>query len=113
MLRLRILSTLFAVALIYKADSIELVANYKLWKSVSTQFAYDFSGNSRHGRFLSSFIATDRGIATSLSSSLYTIRMMAYRFLSIDEYTFSFWMQHFGGTSTMRLNLYTTNAGYY
>ncbi len=62
MIRIGVFSILIAVASIYQVKSIELLANYKLWSSVSDQLAYDFSGNSRHGRLYGNFVFTDREV---------------------------------------------------
>ena len=46
--------------------SIELLANYKYWKSVSDQLTYDYSGNSRHGILNNDYIVTDRGLTPNI-----------------------------------------------
>jgi hypothetical protein len=71
--------------------SLELLANYKYWKSASTQLSYDYSGNSRHGSLLSNYILTDRGLVPNM---FYYPSLMSYAFLSNNEYTFSYWMHN-------------------
>ena len=57
---------LFLYFLLFKVRSMELVANYKLWDSISDALIYDYSGNSRHA-FIENLkpdatFFTDRGL---------------------------------------------------
>jgi hypothetical protein len=56
--------TLLSAFQVVCVTSIELLANYKFWDSVSNQIIYDYSGNSRHGEMLDfeNIISTDRGV---------------------------------------------------
>ena len=93
MLRFGVLSILTAVALVYQVKSIELLANYKIWRSASDKLVYDFSGNSRHAKLDHDFVFTDRGVATKAG---YGMRLMQYGLLKSSDYTLSFWTLNFG-----------------
>jgi hypothetical protein len=59
--------TAFTLVCVFHAvsvTSLELVANYKFWDSVSSRIIYDYSGNSRHGEIVNpdKLIITDRGV---------------------------------------------------
>ncbi len=71
MIRIAVISILIEFASIYQGKSVELLDSYKLWRSVSDQLAYDFSGNSRHTRLFSNFVFTDRGITPFYPSKIY------------------------------------------
>ncbi len=105
-------SILMAIASIYPAYSIELLANYKLWQSVSPELAYDFSGNSRHASLRDAFIVTDRGLRPS---DAYKIRLMKYGFLSLEDYVISVWMLNYAGSGQYSyLDLYVrTDSSYF
>ena len=63
---IRMEKVLFLYFLVFKVWSMELVANYKLWDSISDALIYDYSGNSRHA-FIENLnpdatFFTDRGL---------------------------------------------------
>lgn len=113
MFRIGLISILIAAASVFQAKSIELLANRKLWKSVSDQLAYYFSGNQRHGRLFNNFVFTDRGISPLYPSDKYAMNLMNYGFLSLDEYTVTIWMLNFGlEYSDMNIVVYNGSESY-
>jgi hypothetical protein len=73
------------------ALTIELLANYKYWRSAGEDLCYDYSGNSRHGRVNSGngYNATERGL---MPYNYYENNLMTYAFPSRSEYITSFWL---------------------
>ncbi len=80
---------LITSTLIYSVASIELVANYKYFKSAGDRFSYDYSGNARHASLFPNYIVTDSGL---VPNSFYFPSLMSYALLPFDEYVFTFWM---------------------
>ncbi len=93
----------FSLFLAHEAASLELLANYKYWKSVSDQLSYDYSGNLRHAGLFWRYIVTDRGV---LANEHFYPSFMAYRYPYLSEYVFSFWMFNNPGTGYWRYVLY-------
>lgn len=89
MVRVGLQTSLVFCLLVYRVASIELLANYKYWKSISNTLTYDYSGNSRHGGLFDSYIFTDRGISPN---TFYFPSIMSYNNPRLADYTFSFWM---------------------
>ena len=87
--------TLMTLSHLLCVSSIELVANYKFWDSVSDQIVFDASGNSRHGEWLDpNFHITDRGVdyAYFRGMSLTSIPVQGY-----SDFALSFWALRVNG----------------
>jgi hypothetical protein len=80
---------LLSLTLYYQVSSLEQLAYYKFWESVSDQLIYDYSRKLRHAGLFGNYVYTDRGLSMKHHSYL---NLMSYGFIDIREYVFSFWM---------------------
>jgi hypothetical protein len=105
-------SFLFCFIAIYEVSSLELLANYKYWKSVSDQLTYDYSGKSRHGSLFLDYTVTDRGLSPNAFSFA---SLMSYRYPTLNDYTFSFWMFNNASSGQFYFNIYddAETVGFY
>lgn len=83
------LALIASILILHVVTSLEVLANYKYWKSAGYQMIYDYSGNSRHGRLYGNYIVTDRGL---VPYEFFFTDLLAYAFVPKNEYTISFWM---------------------
>jgi hypothetical protein len=79
----------FSLFLAFEASSLDMLANYKFWKSASGKLIYDYSGNSRHTSLFYDYVLTDRGLCTNTRFSL---SMMSYSYPVLNEYALSYWI---------------------
>ncbi len=100
-------STILVLVLVFLAlrvAAIELVANYRLWDSVSSQIIYDYSGNSRHGKYSQTNfnpVYTDRGMTTFSVMNIEVMKLTSNPVQGYSELALSLWAFRINASSYM------------